>query len=225
MSHIFQRLDDSEGQLMMLDWDTLVFNLPPTDLCNYSLVYADSNDRDRLPLWHVCPHFMLLKKPVLELYLDIFIPVMRRIESMSQNYFCDMDPWSHVLSRIYHGSSHLNCISWQELCTGTNLVYEGNMRLGHDLSNYFVTTSFNIPFNHPANFTGTGSINLKSIFRLPGGSSDIFLAMYNEISSMGELVCEQDSSVFTLRKPLCLHYSGTESKYILMTHQKWLLEY
>ena len=58
------------------------------------------NDIDRLPAWHVCPHLMLLTQSVLEVYLSYFEKTLRKRRSQIDNYFCDMETWSHVIEGV-----------------------------------------------------------------------------------------------------------------------------
>ena len=149
MRNVFQ--EENVERLVMLDWDTFVFEFPKVDFNQYDFIYAETNDRDRLPAWHVCPHLMLLTQSVLEVYLSYFEKTLRKRRSQIDNYFCDMETWSHVISRCYtqKGTNKFTYSTWQELLENAKYIYDGNIRLDKDLETKYEQSKFTIAKNTP----------------------------------------------------------------------------
>ena len=223
-------LDDSI-LVAMIDWDTLVLQSPANILPaiqnkrNHVLIYPDVPKIDHL-LYSVCPHYLIASPFVVKLYIDFYFKLLRKLRDLNKNSRCsdlatpfllnDMRAWSSVIS-------YLNCMSfsdsivgeWSDLIDTKKYCYDHNIRVLREGSLSFLAKPHYIPSNKGINFTGSDELSIK-YFKLDAITNKIYC--YAKSDNFYRIGDEIGESSFEAKMPICLHFSGTESKYILMRY-------
>jgi hypothetical protein len=193
------------GGIVCLDWDTLCLNKHSSLIDGLSkktpLIYSMEADRSRYPLYSICPNHIVIFDPiVLQKYLSYTYQQMLLIDYMhslnnSTFYFSDMLPWSSVVS--YLNLANREPFKWQLLLAQTDFIFEHNIRIKTEHNDTFIMEEFSLS-DCNCNYTGHESISIKRLFNISG---QIYLCLANK-------------GTFTLRKPISIHLSGTETKWL-----------
>lgn len=195
--------------LLMQDWDTIVLE-KNLGLCETvireSLVIGNfhmpggRHSRDQMfgwPIWTVCPNIILFKQNIIYEYIDMYEKYLlrsRRIgRSIHASTFCDMAPWSSVLSR-----KMLEFIRFPDTILEFNDLFEGGNLVGeHNISS---SLEKNHVFESTISELGHGlSYQHKKVYFRDDGRPMLF-----------------SHSTDSFLNPISLHYSGVEGKLLLV---------
>ena len=129
----------NEESLFAIDWDTLVFpglksyetHLRGIDLAATNLMKLGWEGAPNEPIWSLCPNLLFLSKISLDCYiqyLNKYITYSEKGLSIVAGLFCDMQPWSSVISSSLVKKSNLRLLDFNDINTHLALV-DHNVRI------------------------------------------------------------------------------------------------
>jgi hypothetical protein len=224
----YLKSQDSLVLVAMIDWDTFVLQSPSDILpqigtrSKYVLIYPDVPQIDH-PVYSVCPHYLIATPLVVELYIKYYLKLLFRLRHLfpKRSYaqparlflLNDMRAWSSVIS-FFNSMKHTDVFTgqWSELIDRNRYCYDHNIRVLREGDLIFLAKSHTIPRDKRINFTGSDQLRIK-LFNLDQKTNQVFCYTKSNITAGGKNWDTEGS--FTPQMPICLHFSGTESKYIL----------
>ena len=204
-------------QIFSIDWDTIVFkgisqyfeDIKGIDLAATNLsAYNFKNE----PIWALCPNMLFLSSRALDYYikfLDIYIAYSRRGKSIIKGNFCDMHPWSSVISLSICGKVDLKLLNFNDYIS-THPAVEHNFRVMKDCGAAFKSHKYYLP-PKVDKYINTDYLLAKELIFSPNGKPYFVL----------DVQCSSEDNVLTdnnwLKEVACVHFSGVEAKYVLFS--------
>jgi hypothetical protein len=132
----------NEPTLFSIDWDTLVFPglsayqqyLTNIDLASTNLMTLGWEGAPAEPIWSLCPSLIYFSRSTLRYYVQYLIKYITFAEnngSIVADLFCDMQPWSSVISSSIAKKSNLRLLNFNDLTSALPLV-DHNVRVMKD---------------------------------------------------------------------------------------------
>jgi hypothetical protein len=212
MQDAFASNDIPQGQhLLMQDWDTVIthnnLGLHLQDINHTYMIGnfhmpGDNHAREQCetwPIWTICPNIILFQKKVLSEYLLAYKAHLqacfKRGRSVYRRTFCDMGPWSSVLSRylLLRDNSLTSIIEFNNYLDSTGLVAEHNLANPNEKNHSFEVETTCLES------AGSSFTHKKVLFDQAG------IPYLHSLST--------DSFL----RPISLHYSGVLGKHLLVS--------
>ena len=202
----FETNSDSISSVICIDWDTIFFRDLPFEIqtSSHSMIAHIDSIEATGPLFQVCPNFIYLTKSILYRYLDYlssFLTECQNRLNFALPFFNDIIAWSPIISKDYLCSSCSTITSWNQLLHPYNLYADINFRdrglpgFQFQLCRYLIDDKrFNYSLNSFPYFYA------KSLF----------------VSNRQLCLVNSDHSLYV--PPLCLHFQGTEGKFIFFNY-------
>lgn len=208
LSSWFATVSDKRDSAICLDWDTVFFSSIPSDisLSSYSLVaHLDSIEISN-PLYQVCPNFVFLTRSIVDRYLyhlSSLLHTSSQRPNFALPYFNDIIPWSPIISKDYLCNSVSSMTSWNSLLLPFDIYADVNFRDTGSAGYNFTQTSYLIDDRRiNFNLDTFPFYNAKQLALLHG---KLCLINFN-------------SSTTSPTSVLCLHFQGTEGKYVFFNY-------
>jgi hypothetical protein len=211
LSSWFDNVSDICETAICIDWDTIFFSSIPFDisLSSYSLVaHLDIigwNPPLLNPLYQICPNFIFLTRSIVERYLwhlSSLLHICSYKPNFSLPFFNDIIPWTPIISRDYLCKSTTSMTSWNSLLRPLGIYADANFR---------DTGSSGYNFKHSRYLIDDKRINFNH-------ETFPFFHAKQLILSHGKFYLNNVDSSSTLTPVLCLHFQGTEGKYIFFNY-------
>jgi len=208
-----------EEELFCIDWDTLVFRslesysdlLEKIDLAASNLYTLGWHNPPSEPIWSLCPNMLYIRKPALEeylLYLEKYISYSECYGSIVSGFFCDMQPWSSVLSAIMVKRSGLAALDFNKHSSALPVV-DHNVRILSDCD---------LEFQEMRYYFSPGTKTFLNTSYLPA-KQIVFSKTYDPFFVLREqslAVIPEHLNSPNLRAAACIHFSGVEGKHLLL---------
>ena len=141
--HLDQHELFGETSLFSFDWDTLIFRglalyepyLEDVDLAATNLMTLGWVGAPDEPIWSLCPNLLYFSKRSLKYYvtyLEKYIEYSEKYGSVVDKLFCDMQPWSSVISTSLVGKSNLCMLNLNDLVSQGFPIVDHNVRVLKD---------------------------------------------------------------------------------------------
>jgi hypothetical protein len=211
-----------EQSLFSIDWDTLVFPglnkyeplLDGVDLAATNLLTLGWNNRcPDEPIWSLCPNLLFLSNAALKYYIEYlhkYVSYSDTNGSIVAGLFCDMQPWSSVMSTSFAQKSNLKLLNFNDYAMKLPLI-DHNVRVITDCGTQFKEMHYYFKPGSPT-YLETAYLPAKHIvfsqYEMP------FFVLKHNSSSMtwGSI----ESTPPCLREAAAIHFSGVEGKHLLL---------
>jgi hypothetical protein len=211
-----------EDSLFCLDWDTLVFSSLKsyfTEVQGYDLAASNlfntgwsTANIPFEPIWSLCPNMLFLSANALDLYiifLKKYLHYCLESRSIVTGFFCDMQPWSSVISTVMAGKSKLHLLDLNSLVAKLPVV-DHNVRGLTDCGLQFEDMRY---YFQPGTQTYLNEKYLRAKHIVFSTTGHPFFVLKNSPSSGTQ------SPLPDLKSAGAIHFSGVEGKYLLLqTH-------
>ena len=207
-----------ESEIFSFDWDTLVFPglaayeryLCDIDLAATNLMTLGWHKPPKEPIWSLCPNLLYLSRDSLESYvnyLDKYLRYSEHTAPVVADLFCDMQPWSSVISSALVGKTDLRLFNFNKKAHNLPLV-DHNVRALYDCGLHF--RSMRYYFQHgSATFLDVPYLLAKQIVFSDNEHPFFVLNKYNDEDKRNGLLP-------TLHEAAAIHFSGVEGKHLLL---------
>jgi len=215
--HLKKRNMFDNQHIFSIDWDTIVFkgisqyfddlsgiDLAATNLASYNFKYE--------PIWALCPNMLFLSKYALDYYiffLQKYICYSRRGKSIIKGNFCDMHPWSSVISLSISSKVDLRLLNFNDYISSHPAI-DHNFRVMQDCGSVFKSHKYYLPSNADK-YIPTDYLLAKELIFSPNGKPYFLL----DVPLASENISFLDKK--WLKEVACVHFSGVEAKYILFS--------
>lgn len=210
----------NEKTLFSIDWDTLVFpglsayqqHLTDIDLAATNLMTLGWEGAPAEPIWSLCPNLIYISRASLHYYVQYLNKYITYSESngpIVADLFCDMQPWSSVISSSIAKKSDLKLLNFNDLTYALPLV-DHNVR---------VTRDCGLDFKEMHYYFQQGTHTYLSTPYLPA-KHIIFSDNNHPYFVLKSL--PNPSQTWPLRQPpklqeaAAIHFSGVEGKHLLL---------
>tara|TARA_X000000950_G_scaffold279130_1_gene371210 strand:+ start:34 stop:1056 length:1023 start_codon:yes stop_codon:yes gene_type:complete len=209
----------NEKTIFSIDWDTLVFPgiaayeeyLQDVDIAATNLMTLGWEKPPHEPIWSLCPNMLYLSKSALEYYikyLNKYITYSEVNGSVVRELFCDMQPWSSVISTSLINKSKLKLCDFNELGSFLPLV-DHNVRVIKDCGLTFKEMRYYFEHGTPL-YLDTPYLKAKSIIFSNIGRP--FFVLNSELLSDET----RQNPLPILREAAAIHFSGVEAKHLML---------
>lgn len=201
-----------ESRICSIDWDTFVFstisnifrNIGEPDLAATNLLPTSWPYILDEPIWSLCPNLLLLSKKALNLYIMylrkyLFHP--KSDQRLIRQFFCDMQPWSTVLSSTFTGRSNLRLYNLNRVSQELAAV-DHNFRIAKDCGLEFNTMRYYFE-QGTKTYLNEPYLSAKQV--IFAKDSLPYFALNSKYTSTPELI-----------PAAAIHFSGVEGKQVLM---------
>ena len=207
-----------ESSLISFDWDTFIFpglaahnsHLNGIDLGATNLMSLGWDPAPKEPIWSLCPNLLYFSSLSLDLYiyyLEIYIARCEKFGSIVNDFFCDMQPWSSVISSSLAGKRNLKLLNFNDIVDDTCLV-DHNVRILYDCG---------LNFKEMRYYFQTGSPTYLETPYLP--AKHIVFSDYDRPFFVIEANASSRSPINSppvLKEVAAIHFSGVEGKHLLL---------
>ena len=210
--YLYENKMFGESRICSIDWDTLVFasitnifnsigqpDLAATNLLPTSWPYILDE-----PIWSLCPNMLLLSMKALDLsidYLKKFLFHPKIDQGLIHEFFCDMQPWSSVLSSAFTRKSDLSLYNLNLISRDIGAI-DHNFRISSDCGTEFKTFRYYFEQGTKTYLTEP-YLNAKQVL-----FSQEYLPFF--------VLDSNNTSIPELTPAAAIHFSGVEGKYILL---------
>jgi hypothetical protein len=215
-----EQLFFNEEVLFCLDWDTLVFPgiaeynsyLQGVDLAATNLMSLGWNGPPTEPIWSLCPNLLYLSRNSLghyTYYLNKYITYSERRGSIVAELFCDMQPWSSVISATLAQKNMLELLNFNDIADSVPLI-DHNIRVTKDCGLGFKEMHYYFK-QGTHTYLSTPYLEAKHIV-FSDDDRPYFVVKY-ELDDWRRQNVRLSPQ---LREAAAIHFSGVEGKYLLL---------
>lgn len=210
----------NEQSLFSIDWDTFVFpgmSAYETYLTNIDLAATNIMTTGWLtvptePIWSLCPNLLFLSSTSLNYYIEYlnkFISYSELNGSIVADLFCDMQPWSSVISTSFVHRSTLKLLDFNELAKFQPLI-DHNVRVTVDCGLKFKEMRYYFE-QGTHTYLDTPYLAAKHIVFSDDHRPYFVLHSHPDLDYSPPLETPP-----LLREAAAIHFSGVEGKYLLL---------
>jgi len=210
----------NESTLFGIDWDTLVFpglsdyqqHLTDIDLAATNLMTLGWNGAPAEPIWSLCPNLIYFSDSSLRSYihyLEKYISYTEANGSKIADLFCDMQPWSSVISSSLVGRTDLKLLDLNQLAPDLPLV-DHNVRVTTDCGLNFKEMHYYFQQGTHTYLTTPYLLAKHIVF---SEESRPYFVLKTSSNSRGPLTIGRPPQ---LHEAAAIHFSGVEGKLLLL---------
>lgn len=205
-----------EDSIINFDWDTMIFPglamyqsyISKVDLAATNLFTLGWHTPPKEPIWSLCPNLLLLSQKALHLYiiyLEKYLDFSGSKGSVVADLFCDMQPWSSVISTALVHKTDLRLYNFNDTASHLPLV-DHNLRVTHDCGLDFKPMRYYFQPGSPT-YLDTPFLKAKQI--VFSQKHRPFFVLENQDSEAAS------STPPCLQEAAAIHFSGVEGKHLL----------
>ena len=210
-----------EKSLYCIDWDTLVFSgiseydsyIDSVDIAATNLMTLGWNETTKEPIWSLCPNMLYVSTKALDIYIEYlekYLVNSGKFGSIVSGFFCDMQPWSSVISSALIGKYKLKMLDLNSINSELPLI-DHNFRAIHDCGVDFMSTRYFFA-EGTKTYLDEPYLLAKTLLFTSNGEPFFSVRKHQDISSAPANV----SIAPSLRKAAAIHFSGVEGKQVLL---------